>query len=204
MAVGTAGGRSRRGAARGGGGGDDAGSSSAAAGGGRVGGSGGGGSRAPGLSHGAGRGPAANPKGKRKVSGSEPPSHPHGGSAERTVDRPPTRHKRPAAAEPERKNKRLRKMGQTEPCRGSFIEPRSRPSNAPPPRPQVHLPPSDSVISLHSSFAFLSMFFLTGAPGILLQRNPLPRGLDSESPRGSKPERSGWPEAGQTGTADTT
>ncbi|EAZ43799.1 hypothetical protein OsJ_28419 [Oryza sativa Japonica Group] len=30
-------------------------------------------------------------------------------------------------------------MGQTEPCRGSFIEPRSRPSNAPPPRPQAPL-----------------------------------------------------------------
>ncbi|EAZ39631.1 hypothetical protein OsJ_24063 [Oryza sativa Japonica Group] len=123
MAVGEARGRSHGGAA-GGGGGNGAGSSCSAAGGSRAGGSGGGGSfRAPGPSHGVGKGPATDAKGKRKVSGSEPPSPPHGGVAEHTVDRPPTSHKRPAAAEPKRKKKRLLKIGQTEPCQRSFIEP---------------------------------------------------------------------------------
>ncbi|EEE60431.1 hypothetical protein OsJ_13637 [Oryza sativa Japonica Group] len=64
-----------------------------------------------------------DPKGKRKMFESRPPSPPRGGGAERVADRPPAGHKRPAASEAGRKKKRLRKIGQTEPCRGSFIEP---------------------------------------------------------------------------------
>lgn len=86
MAVGTGGGRPRRGAT-GGGVGDGVGSSS------RAGGSGGGSSsRAPGPSCGAGRSPSANPKGKRKFSESRPPSPPCGGGAECAADRPPMSH----------------------------------------------------------------------------------------------------------------
>ncbi len=111
MVVGTGRGRSRLGVA-GGGGGNDAGSNSAAAGGGRASGSGGGGSsRVPGPSHGAGGGPAADPKGKRKISESVPPSPPCGGDVERATDRPPASHKRPTAVEPGQKKKRLRKIG---------------------------------------------------------------------------------------------
>ncbi|EAZ08435.1 hypothetical protein OsI_30701 [Oryza sativa Indica Group] len=111
MAIGMARGWGCR-AAAGGGRGDGAESSSAGAGdgqaggsgGGQAGGSGGGGggsSRVPGPSHGACRGPGIDPKGKRKASS----------------------HWRPAAAEPKRKKKRLQKIGKTQPCRGSFIEP---------------------------------------------------------------------------------
>lgn len=120
-AVGAGRGRSRRSGA--GGGGDGAGSSGATVGGSRAGGSGGGvGSWAPGPSHGPGGDSAGDPKGKRKAFESRLPSPPRGGGAERTADRPPAGHKRPAASEAGRK-KRLRKIGQTEPCRGSFIEP---------------------------------------------------------------------------------
>nr|CAD40146.1 OSJNBb0069N01.17 [Oryza sativa Japonica Group] len=121
-AVGASRGLSRRGGASGGG--DGPGSSGATAGGSRTGGSvGGGGSRAPGPSRGPGGDSAGDPQGKRKVSKSRPPSPPRGGGSERTADRPPVGHKRPAASEARRKKKWFRKIGQTEPCRGSFIEP---------------------------------------------------------------------------------
>nr|CAE02195.2 OSJNBa0095H06.1 [Oryza sativa Japonica Group]CAE02394.2 OSJNBb0080H08.22 [Oryza sativa Japonica Group] len=121
-AVGAGRGRSRRGGA--GGGAVGAGSSSASAGGSRTGNSGGDGDfRAPGPSRGPGGDSAGDPKGKRKMFESRPPSPPRGGGAERVADRPPAGHKRPAASEAGRKKKRLRKIGQTEPCRGSFIEP---------------------------------------------------------------------------------
>ncbi len=110
--------------AAGGGGGDGAGSSGATAGGSRTGGSsGGGGSRPPGSSHGPGGDSAGDPKGKRKMSESRPPSPPRRGGAERIAGQPPAGHKCPTASEAGRKKKRLRKIGQTEPCRGSFIEP---------------------------------------------------------------------------------
>nr|AAV31392.1 hypothetical protein [Oryza sativa Japonica Group] len=53
---------------------------------------GGGGSRAPGLSRGPGDDSASDPKGKRKVPESRPPSPPRGGGAERATDRPPAGH----------------------------------------------------------------------------------------------------------------
>ncbi|EAZ12077.1 hypothetical protein OsJ_01959 [Oryza sativa Japonica Group] len=93
---------------------------------------GGGSSRSPGTNRGPGDDSASDPKEKRKISESRPPSPPRGGGAERVADRPPAGHKRPAGAEAGRKKKRLRKIGQTEPCRGSFIEPPKWTFNRPP------------------------------------------------------------------------
>ncbi|EEE62196.1 hypothetical protein OsJ_16983 [Oryza sativa Japonica Group] len=130
-AVGASRGQSRRGGADGGVVG--VGSGGAAAGGSRTSGPGGGGSsRAPGPSRGPGVDSASDPKGKRKMSESRPPPPPRGGGAERVADRPPAGHKRPAAPEAGRKKKRLWKIGQTEPCRGSFIEPPKWTFNRPP------------------------------------------------------------------------
>nr|BAD46545.1 erythrocyte binding protein-like [Oryza sativa Japonica Group]BAD89363.1 erythrocyte binding protein-like [Oryza sativa Japonica Group] len=90
----------------------------------RTSGSGGGGSsKAPGPSRGPGEDSADDPKGKWKMYESQPPSLPRGGGAERVPDRPLTGHKRRAAFKAGRQKKRLRKIGQTEPCWGSFIEP---------------------------------------------------------------------------------
>lgn len=131
-AVGTDGDRSRRSSA--GGGAVGAGSSGATAGGSRASGPGGGGSsRAPGPSRGPGGDSANDPRGKRKTTESRPPSPPRGGGAERTADRPPAGRKRPVAPEVGQKKKRLRKIGQTEPCQGSFIEPPKWTFNRPPP-----------------------------------------------------------------------
>nr|AAK50601.1 hypothetical protein [Oryza sativa Japonica Group] len=130
LAVGAGRSRSSRGGASGsavGGGGGGA-----TAGGSRAGGPGGGGSRAPGSSRGPGGDSAGDPKGKRKVTYSRPPSPPRVGGAERATDRSLVGHKRPAEPETRRKRKRLRKIGQTEPCRGSFIEPPKWTFNRPP------------------------------------------------------------------------
>nr|ABA98475.2 retrotransposon protein, putative, unclassified [Oryza sativa Japonica Group] len=106
----------------------------ATAGGSRTSGPGGGGSsRSPGPNRGPGDDSASDPKGKRKMSESRPPSPPRGGGAER-VDRPLAGHKSPAGTEAGRKKKRLRKIGQMEPCRGSFIEPPKWTFNRPPRR----------------------------------------------------------------------
>lgn len=101
---------------------------------GRGGASGGGDSRAPGSGRKPGDDPASDPKEKRKAAESWPPSPPRGGGAERATDLPPAGHKRPAGPEAGRKKKRLRKIGQTEPCRGSYIEPPKWTFNRPPRR----------------------------------------------------------------------
>jgi hypothetical protein len=106
----------------------------ATVGGSRAGGPCGGGSMAPGSSRGPGGNSTGNPKGKRKVAYSRPPSPPRGGGAERATDHSPAGHKRPAEPETGRKKKWLRKIGQTEPCRGSFIEPPKWTFNRPPRR----------------------------------------------------------------------
>ncbi len=158
-------GRSRRGGA-----GDGAvgvGSGGVTAGGSRTSGSGGGGSsRAPDPSHGPGIDSASDPKGKRKMSESRPPSPPHGGGAERVADRPPAGHKHPAAPEAGWKKKRLRKIGQTELCRGSFIEHPKWTFNRPPRRYDCrHLLRCFLLILVSCSFLF---FFFVNAIRILL------------------------------------
>ncbi len=164
-AVGTGRGRSRRGGA--GGGAVGVGSGGATAGGSRTGGPGGGGSsRATGPSSGPGIDSASDPKGKQKMSESRPPSPPRGGGAERMADRPPAGHKRPAAPEAGRKKKQLRKIGQTEPCRGSFIEPPKWTFNRPPRRYDCRHPPRCFLlISVSCSFLF---FFFVNAISVLL------------------------------------
>jgi len=102
--------------------------------------SGGGSSRSPGPNRGPGDDSASDPKGKRKMSESRPPSPPRGGGAER-VDCPLAGHKRPAGTEAGRKKKWLRKIGQMEPCRGSFIEPPKWTFNRPPRRYDRWHPP---------------------------------------------------------------
>jgi hypothetical protein len=111
-----------------------AGGGDATVGGSRTSGPGGGGSRAPDSSRGPGNDLVGNPKGKRKVPESRPPSPPRGGGTEHAADHPPAGHKRPAGPEVGRKKKRVRKIGQTEPCRGSFIEPPKWTFNRPPRR----------------------------------------------------------------------
>ncbi len=155
-------GRSRRGGA-----GDGAvgvGSGGATVGGSRTSGSGGGGSsRAPGPSRGPGIDSASDPKGKRKMSKSRPPSPPREGGAERVADRPPAGHKHPAAPEAGWKKKRLRKIGQTEPCRGSFIEPPKWTFNRPPRRYDCRHPLRCFLLILVScSFLFFSLLTRSG------------------------------------------
>ncbi|XP_015613637.1 uncharacterized protein [Oryza sativa Japonica Group] len=109
-----------------------AGGGGATAGGSRTSGPGGGGSRAPDSSRGPGDDLVGDPKGKRKVPESRPPSPPRGGGTEHAADHPPAGHKRPAGPEVGRKKKRVRKIGQTEPSRGSFIETPKWTFNRPP------------------------------------------------------------------------
>ncbi len=164
-AVGAGRGRSRRGGA--GGGAVGVGSSGATAGGSRASGPGEGGySRAPGPSRGPGVDSASDPKGKQKMSESRPPSPLRGGGAERVADRPPAGHKCPVAPEAGRKKKQLRKIGQTEPCRGSFIEPPKFTFNRPPRRYDCRHPlRCFLLISVSCPFLF---FFFVNAIRVLL------------------------------------
>nr|ASR75341.1 retrotransposon protein [Oryza rufipogon] len=89
----------------------------------------------------------ADARGKRKQGGTPPPSPPRGGGAARASSRrlegaTPTSH-----PEGERKKKRLRKMGETEPSRGNLISPPRWSFNRPPRRsrrvPPVILSPAN-------------------------------------------------------------
>jgi len=197
-AVGAGRGRSHRGGA--GGGAVGVGSSGATAGGSRTSGPGGGGcSRAPGPSRGPGVDSASDLKGKQKMSESRPPSPPRRGGAERVADRPPAGHKRPVAPETGRKKKQLRKIGQTEPCRGSFIEPLKFTFNRPPRRYDCRHPlRCFLLISVSCSFLF---FFFVNAIRVLLQRDSFPEDLGVRPFAGDKVRTIGaaraWPIQGR-------
>nr|AAV43899.1 hypothetical protein [Oryza sativa Japonica Group] len=76
----------------------------------------------------------ADARGKRKQEGTPPPSPPRGGGAVRASSWRPEGAVPTPQPEGERKKKRLRKMGGTEPCRGNLISPPSEiPSRPPPP-----------------------------------------------------------------------
>nr|BAD46242.1 hypothetical protein [Oryza sativa Japonica Group]BAD46664.1 hypothetical protein [Oryza sativa Japonica Group] len=64
-------------------------------------------------------------RGKRKLGGTPPPSPPRGGGAVRASSRRPEGAAPASQPEGERKKKRLRKMGETEPSRGNLISPPS-------------------------------------------------------------------------------
>nr|ABA94985.1 transposon protein, putative, unclassified [Oryza sativa Japonica Group] len=90
---------------------------------------------------GSGSSRPADAPGKRKLGGIPPPSPPRGGGAVRTSGRRPEGAAPTSQPEGERKKKRLRKMGETEPARGNLISP---------PRWSFNRPPRSDVPS-HSS-----------------------------------------------------
>nr|CAE03542.2 OSJNBa0060D06.8 [Oryza sativa Japonica Group]CAE04516.1 OSJNBb0059K02.26 [Oryza sativa Japonica Group] len=71
-------------------------------------------------------------RGKRKLGGTPPPSPPRGGGAVRASSRRPEGAAPTSQPEGERKKKRLRKMGETEPSRGNLISPPRWSFNRPP------------------------------------------------------------------------
>nr|BAB00647.1 unnamed protein product [Oryza sativa Japonica Group]BAB17743.1 OSJNBa0036E02.17 [Oryza sativa Japonica Group] len=81
----------------------------------------------------------ADARGKRKQEGTPSPSPPRGGGAVRASSRRPEGVVPMSRPEGERKKKRLRKMGGTEPCRGNLISP-PRWSFSRPPRGFVPAP----------------------------------------------------------------
>ncbi|BAB64744.1 P0560B06.7 [Oryza sativa Japonica Group] len=94
-----------------------------------------GGGRASGPRHGGpGGSRPADARGKRKQEDTPSPSPPRGGGAVRASSRRPEGAAPTSQPEGERKKKRLRKMGGTEPCRGNLISP---PSEIPS-RPSCH------------------------------------------------------------------
>nr|AAV32186.1 hypothetical protein [Oryza sativa Japonica Group] len=103
-----------------------------------------GGGRASGSRDGGpGSGRPADARGKRKQEGTPPPSPPRGGGAARASSRRPEGATPTSQPEGERKKKRLRKMGGTEPSRGNLISPPrwsfNRPSRSEiPSRPSRH------------------------------------------------------------------
>nr|CAD39571.2 OSJNBa0019G23.14 [Oryza sativa Japonica Group]CAE75911.1 OSJNBb0115I21.14 [Oryza sativa Japonica Group] len=74
----------------------------------------------------------ADARGKRKQGGTPPPSPPRGGGAARVSSRRPEGATPTSQPEGERKKKRLRKMGGTEPSRGNLISPPRWSFNRPP------------------------------------------------------------------------
>nr|ABB47106.1 retrotransposon protein, putative, unclassified [Oryza sativa Japonica Group] len=74
----------------------------------------------------------ADARGKRKQGGTPPPSPPRGGGAARTSSRRPEGAAPTSQPEGERKKKRPRKMGETEPSRGNLISPPKWSFNRPP------------------------------------------------------------------------
>nr|CAE03667.3 OSJNBa0042N22.9 [Oryza sativa Japonica Group] len=92
-----------------------------------------GGGRASGSRDGGpGSGRPADARGKRKQGGTPPPSPPRGGGAVRASSRRPEGAAPTSQPEGERKKKRLRKMGETEPSRGNLISPPKWSFNRPP------------------------------------------------------------------------
>nr|ABA95176.1 retrotransposon protein, putative, unclassified [Oryza sativa Japonica Group] len=71
-------------------------------------------------------------RGKRKLGGTPPPSPPRGGGAARASSRRPEGAAPTSQPEGERKKKRLRKMGETEPSQGNLISPPRWSFNRPP------------------------------------------------------------------------
>jgi hypothetical protein len=114
----------------------------------------------------------ADARGKRKQEGTPPPSPPRGGGAVRASSRRPEGAVPTPQPEGERKKKRLRKMGGTEPCRGNLISPPrwsfSRPPRrfVPAPTAAVFILPSPKA-SFHSPVSFCLLVFL------LPQRDPV-------------------------------
>nr|CAE03481.2 OSJNBa0065O17.6 [Oryza sativa Japonica Group] len=82
----------------------------------------------------------ADARGKRKQEGTTPPSPPREGEAVRASSRRPEGAVPTPQPEGERKKKRLRKMGGTEPCRGNLIS-LPRWSFSRPPRSEIPSPP---------------------------------------------------------------
>nr|CAE04097.3 OSJNBa0096F01.6 [Oryza sativa Japonica Group] len=74
----------------------------------------------------------ADARGKRKQGGTPPPSPPRGGGAARASSRRPEGAAPTSQPEGERKKKRPRKMGETEPSRGNLISPPKWLFNRPP------------------------------------------------------------------------
>nr|AAT77914.1 hypothetical protein [Oryza sativa Japonica Group]ABF99477.1 retrotransposon protein, putative, unclassified [Oryza sativa Japonica Group] len=83
----------------------------------------------------------ADARGKRKQEDTPSPSPPRGGGAVRASSRRPEGAVPTSQPEGERKKKRLRKMGGTEPCRGNLISP-PRWSFSRPPRSEIPSRPS--------------------------------------------------------------
>nr|AAT73650.1 hypothetical protein [Oryza sativa Japonica Group] len=90
---------------------------------------------------GSGSSRPADARGKRKLGGTPPPSPPRGGGAARASGRRPEGAAPTSQPEGERKKKRLRKMGETEPSRGNLISP---------PRWSFNRPPRSDILSRSS------------------------------------------------------
>nr|AAT93918.1 hypothetical protein [Oryza sativa Japonica Group]AAV43930.1 hypothetical protein [Oryza sativa Japonica Group] len=110
---------------------------------------------------GSGSSRPADAQGKRKLGGTPPPSPPRGGGAVRASSRRPEGAAPTSQPEGERKKKRLRKTGETEPCRGNLISPPRWSFNRPPRRfVSLSLQPSFSQKEVFSySFCSSSGFF---------------------------------------------
>nr|CAE01612.2 OSJNBa0067G20.10 [Oryza sativa Japonica Group] len=110
---------------------------------------------------GSGSSRPADAQGKRKLGGTPPPSPPRGGGAARASSRRPEGAAPTSQPEGERKKKRLRKTGETEPCRGNLISPPRWSFNRPPRRfVSLSLQPSFSQKEVFSySFCSSSGFF---------------------------------------------
>nr|CAE03546.2 OSJNBa0060D06.12 [Oryza sativa Japonica Group] len=110
---------------------------------------------------GSGSSRPADAQGKRKLGGTPPPSPPRGGGAARASSRRPEGAAPTSQPEGERKKKRLRKTGETEPCRGNLISPPRWSFNRPPRRfVSLSLQPSFSQKEAFSySFCSSSGFF---------------------------------------------
>nr|CAH67839.1 OSIGBa0159H11-OSIGBa0137A07.2 [Oryza sativa] len=110
---------------------------------------------------GSGSSRPADAQGKRKLGGTPPPSPPRGGGAARASSRRSEGAAPTSQPEGERKKKRLRKTGETEPCRGNLISPPRWSFNRPPRRfVSLSLQPSFSQKEVFSySFCSSSGFF---------------------------------------------
>jgi Putative gypsy type transposon./Protein of unknown function (DUF390). len=135
----------------------------------------------------------ADAQGKRKLGGTPPPSPPRGGGAVRTSSRRPEGAAPTSQPEGERKKKRLRKMGETEPARGNLISPPRWSFNRPPRRfvPLLLQPFFSHLKRKFFLTHFVRLLVFSSASAMSRRIPPATPSLASPRPKIQRPKRSG-------------
>nr|CAE03620.3 OSJNBb0003B01.11 [Oryza sativa Japonica Group]CAH67812.1 OSIGBa0138H21-OSIGBa0138E01.3 [Oryza sativa] len=140
---------------------------------------------------GSGSNRPADARGKRKQGGTPPPSPPRGGGVVRASSRRPEGAAPTSQPETERKKKRLRKTGETEPSRGNLISPPRWSFNRPPRRFVSRLSQPSSLYPNQQVFSYPSCL----SSGFFFCFSDVPS-------RSSRHPKSGQPEAEDPAAAE--